>query len=141
MMALVQKLWRLFQKYKAVLNYLFFGVCATLVNVLGYAAFAHGCGLSTTASAVLAQVVAISFAYVTNKLWVFGSKVWSLGALVREVLSFFACRAATGVLDVAFMFVTVDLLGLNDIVMKLLSNAIGMVLNYLASKFWIFVKR
>ena len=64
----------LFEKYKDVIAYLFFGVCTTVVNVVVYWLAAHPCGLGTMPSAVIAWIAAVLFAYVTNKKWVFHSE-------------------------------------------------------------------
>ena len=57
------------------------------------------------------------------------------------MISFFACRALSGVMDVAIMYVTVDLWHFNDIIMKIISNIIVIIVNYVFSKLIIFKKK
>ena len=130
----------IFKKHKDVIAYLFFGVCTTLVNVVAYWFCAHGLKLGTMQSTVLAWISAVLFAYVTNRKWVFNSEAKGRIEIMKEMLSFFGCRFATGVVDLLCMFVFVQLLGLNDVIIKFLSNIIVIVLNYVASKMIIFRK-
>ena len=87
---------------------------------------------------IVAWVLAVSAAYITNKIWVFESKAWTKKAILQEAAAFAACRIATGVMDLAIMYVSVDLLGLPDLIMKVLSNAFVIVLNFIFSKLIIF---
>ena len=67
----------LFNKYKEIISYLFFGVMTTLVNFVSFWAFNKILGESLyLISNVIAWVISVVFAYVTNKLWVFESKSW-----------------------------------------------------------------
>ena len=138
---MIEKVRGLFNKYKDVVAYLFFGGCTTLVNVLSYWLCSHIFKLGTTPSTIIAWILAVLFAYVTNRKWVFHSENNSFGGIIKEILSFFSCRFATGVLDWVFMFVFVDLLSFNDIVIKIISNIVVIILNYVASKLLIFKKR
>lgn len=128
----------LYGKYKDVIFYLFFGVCTTAVNVITYWVAAHPLHLGTMPSTAIAWVLAVSFAYVTNRKWVFHSNALEIKEIVTEVGTFFACRIATGGVDWACMFVFVDIMGLNDVVIKFSANVVVIVLNYAASKLVIF---
>ena len=127
-------------KYKHIISYLFFGVCTTAVNLIVYYVSAHSLQMSTGVSTVIAWVLAVLFAFITNKLWVFDCKSWERKVVTKEIASFFACRAATGVLDLVIMLVSVDVLHWNDFVMKIISNILVIILNYVASKLVIFRK-
>lgn len=131
----------LIKKYKGIISYLFFGVCTTLVNMVTY----HVCydiwGIFNVASTVIAWVLAVLFAFVTNKMFVFDSPSWTARVLRYEIPSFFGCRLLTGVMDVVIMYVAVDLMGWNAMMWKLLSNVLVIVLNYVASKLIIFKKK
>ena len=131
----------LFEKYKDLIPYTVFGILTTLVNIVSYWVFAHLFLLPVMASTVIAWILAVFFAYITNRKWVFHSKAVESKAIIKEMSSFFICRLATGFIDWACMFIFVDLLHLNDIVIKVLANIIVVVLNYLGSKFVIFKRR
>lgn len=132
---------QLYEKYRDVIPYLFFGVCTTVVNMVVYWVAAHPLGLPVTVSNVIAWVFAVTFAYLTNRKWVFHSTAATGSELIREISSFFSCRLATGIMDTAMMFVFVDLLHFNDIVIKIIANVLVVVLNYVASKVLIFRKK
>ena len=131
----------LLHRYKSQLLYLFFGGCTTLVNVVVYGLCAHAANLSTTSSTVIAWVVSVLFAYFTNRTWVFESQARAVPDILREMGSFFLGRAATGALDMAVMYVCVDRLGLPDMPVKLLSNVVVIILNYVVSKLFVFAKK
>lgn len=136
-----RKLWKLFLKYKEVVLYLVFGGLTTLINIVVYAVCARWLGLDTLQANASALTISILFAYITNKLFVFESKTDTIKEVFREFFSFIACRLGTGALDMVFMFVSVDILGFYDVAMKVLSNIIVIVLNYVFSKLVIFAKK
>ena len=131
----------LINKYWDVIPYLFFGVCTTLVNVVVYWICAHPLNLGTMVSTIIAWILAVLFAYVTNRKWVFHSEAHGINEISKEMASFFGCRFATGVVDWLCMFVFVELLNLNDVVIKVVANIIVVVLNYIASKLIIFRRK
>ena len=131
----------LLKKYKSFISYAFFGVCTTLVNLLSYRLFYFVLSVPNVSSTVLAWFFAVLFAFVTNKLWVFDSKSWAIAIVISELIKFFICRIATGVLDVGVMWFAVDKMQWNAMAWKLISNVIVIVLNYVASKLVIFVKK
>ena len=124
-------------KYKGVILYLVFGVLTTVINVITYHISYEILHIANIASTVIAWVVAVTFAYFTNKLYVFESKRTGSGA-VKEAINFFACRIGTGVLEIGIMYVFVDMLMFNGTIMKLITNFIVIVVNYIASKLIIF---
>lgn len=136
----LMNLSRLFDKYKDVIPYLFFGVCTTLVNMAAYWFFAHPAGLGVMPSTVIAWVLAVLFAYLTNRKWVFHSEAHGRWEIAKEAASFFAARLATGILDWACMLIFADWLMWNDMFVKAAANIIVIILNYVASKLLIFKK-
>lgn len=135
------KLKQLLQSYRHMILYLIFGVGTTLVNVAVYSLCAHALELPTTASTCIAWILSVLFAYLTNRFWVFESRAGTVRAILREAWSFFACRLATGALDLAIMYVCVDVLGFHDVAVKLLSNVLVVILNYIASKLLVFSQK
>lgn len=136
-----QKIRELFKKYRDIIPYAIFGVLTTLVNMIVYWAAAHPLGLSVMVSTVLAWILAVMFAYITNRKWVFHSQAVTFKEIAAEAISFFTCRLATGVVDWACMFIFVDLLHFNDVIMKAVANILVIILNYIASKLIIFRKK
>ncbi len=134
------KLKSLFVKYYDIIAYLFFGVCTTVINIAAYALCAKIFHFNTIASTTIAWIISVAFAYITNRIWVFKSKNTTKKEIIREIVSFVAARLATGLLDIAIMYICVDLWHWPDILMKIISNAIVIILNYIASKLFIFAK-
>ena len=131
----IKNLW---DKYRDILPYGVFGVLTTIVNIGTYWFFAHPVGGSVMVSTVLAWIASVLFAYLTNRKWVFHSEARTGKEVGKEIVSFFSCRLATGVLDWVCMFVFVDLCGWNDVLIKCVANVLVIVLNYVASKLVIF---
>ena len=64
----------LYRNYKEIINYLVFGVLATVVNFVSYYIFARIIGIDEVISSGLSWFASVLFAYITNKLYVFDSK-------------------------------------------------------------------
>ena len=128
-------------KYKFIILYGIFGVLTTVINIGVYGVLYSGLGVSNVISNVIAWVISVLFAFITNKLWVFESKSFNFNLFVKELGSFTVCRVATGVLDLGIMFVGVDLLKGPAIILKIASNIIVIILNYVMSKIFVFKKK
>lgn len=137
----MKQMIELLKKYKSFIAYAVFGVFTTIVNIITYNVCYYNLEMSNTLSNIVAWVLAVTFAYLTNKVWVFDSKSWDWQILRKEVPAFISCRLATGVMDLIIMFVCVDILGWHAMLMKLLSNVMVIILNYVFSKLVIFKKR
>ena len=125
-------------KYLELVTYLVFGVLTTVVNYAVYLPCYNLLGLSAAVSNIIAWAVAVAFAYLTNKPWVFKSHDWSLKVVVPELSKFVACRVGSGVLETGMIFVFVDLMGFNGNVFKLITSVLVVVLNYIGSKLLVF---
>ena len=129
---------KLFEKYGNILTYLFFGVLTTVVNYLVYLPCYNILGWSAGLSNILAWIVAVAFAFVTNKPFVFKSHDWSWNVVWPELCKFLGCRIGSGVLETGILLVCVDMLHWNGNVMKLATAVLVIVLNYIGSKFLVF---
>ena len=136
-----QKLKKLIVQYWEVLSYLIFGVLTTVVNYLVYLPVYNILGLSAALSNAIAWVVAVAFAYVTNKPFVFKSHDWSAKTVIPELSKFVGCRVASGAAETIILLVTVDLLHWNGNIWKLVTSVLVVVMNYIASKLVVFRKK
>ena len=132
---------KLFVKYRELITYLVFGVLTTVVNYLIYLPCYNLWGLNASVSNVIAWVDAVVFAFVTNKPFVFRSYDWSVKVVVPELSKFVATRIGSGALETAILFLSVDLVGMNGNVWKLLTSVLVVVLNYVGSKLLVFKKQ
>ena len=134
------KILQLLKKYKVIILYLVFGVLTTLINIATYTLLTKVFNINYLISNIIAWILSVIFAYITNKLYVFESKSFKKSILLKEILSFFAARLFSLGVDMSFMYITIGILKYNDILMKVLSNIIVIILNYVFSKFIIFKK-
>lgn len=130
----------LIKKYWDLITYLVFGVLTTVVNYLVYLPCYNWLGLSAAVSNAIAWVVAVAFAYLTNKPFVFRSHDWSMKVVLPELGRFLACRIGSGLLETGILLVTVDLLHWDGNIMKLVTSVLVVLLNYVGSKLLVFKK-
>ncbi len=90
---------------------------------------------------VIAWIVAVLFAYVVNKVFVFDSPGWDRVTLFKEFIPFLTARLLSFGFDTLFVYVTVGILDWNEPLMKILSNIFVLLANYFASKYIIFKKK
>ncbi len=138
---MLQKIRAFLHKYWDILSYLFFGGLTTVVNYLVYLPCYNLLGLSAAFSNVIAWVVAVAFAYLTNKPFVFKSHDWSWETVGPELAKFVGCRIGSGLLETAIIFVAVDCLQWNGNIWKLITSVLVVILNYVASKLLVFRKK
>jgi putative flippase GtrA len=136
----MSKIMDLLKKHWDVVTYLFFGVLTTAVNYAVYLPCYNLLGLSAAVSNVIAWGVAVAFAYLTNKPWVFKSHDWSAKVVMPELTKFVACRIGSGVLETGIIFVFVDWLAFDGNVFKLITSVLVVILNYIGSKLLVFKK-
>jgi putative flippase GtrA len=137
---MLDKIRIIIEKYWDILSYLFFGVLTTLVNYLVYFPLYNWAGLSATVSTIIAWVVAVVFAFLTNKPFVFKSHDWSMKIVKPELIKFLGCRIGSGVMEVAIIWLTVDILCWNGNWMKIVVSVLVIILNYIGSKLLVFKK-
>lgn len=128
----------LYIRYKDIILFVFFGGCTTLVNVVSYFICSRIYHLSVTASTIAAWTLAVMFAYVTNRKYVFKSENTTVKSITIEFGAFLSSRLLTGLLDLTMMYVFVKLLSQNDMLIKLISNIIIVICNYLLSRLMVF---
>ena len=149
-----------------MLTYLFFGVMTTVVNLIVFFVSDNILGNGSIAdftifsnvfkvtfedvSTLIAWIIAVLFAYVTNKLWVFESKNVSVSVIFRELVSFFGARIVSFVVfeSLGFMLVRNIFINYNILsedaskwIAKLLMAVIVVIFNYVMSKLVIFRKK
>jgi len=136
-----EKIRKLIEKYWDIISYLFFGVLTTVVNYIIYLPCYNLLGFSAAVSNGIAWVVAVAFAYVTNKPFVFKSHDWSSKTVIPELTKFVGCRVGSGLAESLILLVCVDILGWNGNLWKLLTSVLVVVLNYIGSKLLVFRKK
>lgn len=137
---MISKIRQMIEKYWDVLMYLIFGVLTTVVNYAVYIPVYNFLGFSAAVSNCIAWVIAVAFAYLTNKPFVFKSHDWSWKTVGPELTKFVSCRIASGAMETVILLLTVDILGWNGNIWKLVTNVLVVFANYFGSKFLVFKK-
>ena len=137
----MRKIIELFKKYKEAILYVIFGVFTFLTNLVTYLVCTRLFSIDILISNSIAWIVSVVFAYITNKIFVFESKETRLEYILKEFSSFVGCRIFSGVVELMIIFVMATLAGINDLVVKIVTNVVVIVLNYVCSKLIIFKKK
>lgn len=132
------KIKELLRKNRELILYVIIGGLTTLVNIGAYWVFAHPVSLNHNLSNIIAWVISVAFAFITNKVWVFESRSFAMRVIWGEIAKFFVSRLLSGLLDFGIMYLFVDIFTFNDMWVKIISNVIVIVLNYILSKFIVF---
>lgn len=131
----------LYEKYREFINYSIFGVTTTIVSWVVYSLCERGLGLSLRWSGVVSWIIAVMFAFVTNKLYVFDSRSWKPALVAKEAVTFIGGRVLTGAIEVEAVPRLVDwgfdmtLFGVEGLPAKILASVVIVILNYILSKF------
>lgn len=126
-------------KYQEIILYLLFGFLTTLVNILIYYICTKILNIDYQISNIIAWIISVTFAFITNKIFVFASKN-NIKKTITEMISFYSFRLISLGFDIAIMFIAVSLINMNDILAKVLSNIFVIIINYIFSKLFIFKK-
>lgn len=119
--------------------YLLFGVLTTLADFVSYMILKH-LSVNYLVANVIAWVIAVIFAYVTNKIFVFNSKTTEKQVLLDEITGFVGARLFSLIFSLVFIYTAVTLLNVNDVAAKIFSSVFVVIINYVFSKSFIFKK-
>lgn len=137
---MTEKIKEMFIKYRELIMYIIFGGLTTVVSFVSYYGFLW-MGMHYIAAQVLSWVLAVVFAFVVNKIFVFEDRDNSPAALFRQIWQFVSVRIASGVLETALLWLLVDVLGLGEGIAKIPVAVLTVVINYIASKLLVFRKK
>ncbi len=129
-------------KKKEIITYLIFGLLTTVISILSFKLFNNlfGEGLYLFNN-ILSWIFAVSFAFVTNKIWVFESKEWKFPFILREILFFLGARVFSLIIEEIGLFLFIDTFAVFDTdISKLIMQVIVTILNFVLSKFLVFKK-
>lgn len=124
---------------KEVILYAVFGVFTTVVNIGSFAIMTKIIKMNENVANIIAILLAVLFAYVTNKDMVFHSKANGFGEKLKEFLKFMLGRAFTMVVEFVGCFLLFKL-PIPEIISKCVMTVIVIILNFFISKFFAFKK-
>ncbi|MBQ8802872.1 MAG: YfhO family protein [Tyzzerella sp.] len=133
------KVQKFMRKNREIVMYLIFGILTTVVSLFSYflcttLILDADNAIQLQVANVISWMISVTFAYVTNKIFVFQSQ----NSVGKEIGKFYASRLGTLLIDMALMYLLVTLAGISDIPVKIVVQAIVIVSNYVLGKFLVF---
>lgn len=128
------------KKYEEIIMYIVVGICTMIVSLVSYFIMANTLQIYYQVANIISWVLAVAFAYVTNKKYVFKSPYINVKEMGKEVISFVSSRVASLMAEILSMFFFVQIFQIDDNIVKLMNQVLVTVLNYIFSKFWVFRK-
>lgn len=125
---------------KEVLLYLIFGVLTTIVNFIVYFIFKSFLSTGMVVANALAWIISVLFAFITNRKWVFNTRVVGTKESIIELVKFVFYRGISFFIDMLSMLFFIEIAYIDDFFAKLITQIIVVVTNYLFSKWLIFKK-
>lgn len=135
------KIWQLVKINKEVILYLVFGGLAFFVSIITYALFEKILGFLPLVANLFSWVITVTFAYITNRIWVFESHVKDFNGILKELVAFFGGRVVTLLIEEGVLFMGINMLSIDSIVTKIAAQIVVIVSNYFISKLIVFKKK
>lgn len=142
----MKSIWNLYHKYEEIINYLIVGVLTTFVSLvvkygLLFTILHADNAFELQLAIIISWIAAVSFAYITNRIFVFKSKNKNI---LKEIISFFGARVATLLMEMFIMWFFITLLKLNTdfyvLIFTFITQVLIMIGNYILSKLFVFRK-
>ena len=120
------------KKHRSIISYIFWGGITTLISLGSYALFISLSHVDYQISNILSWIFSVTFAFFTNKYFVFKSK--SKEKFFKELLNFYLARLSTLILEAFILWLGISVLNGNEYVWKFLDQIIILIVNFIASK-------
>lgn len=133
------KIKELLIKNKEIILYLIFGVLTTVVSIVTFWLFCK-IGVNELISNIISWVISVTFAFITNKIWVFEAKSNTKSKFFIQMLLFYSSRVVTLLVEEAIIAIFVTWLKMDSLLIKIIAQVIIIVLNYILSKIIVFRK-
>ena len=145
---MIEKIKTLYKKYREQLLYLIFGGLTTVIDwVISFVLYYLWGDLIEASSFfvhvpnLIAWVAAVTFAFVTNRIWVFESEKRGFVPVMGELVQFAGGRVLTFLMQEGIFLVFLDWLGFNAYIVKAISAVLVIIANYFISKLLVFRKK
>lgn len=130
-----------YKKNKEVLMYLLFGGLTSVVCVVSFGIFHLTFGMDELIANVISWIFAVTFAFVTNRIWVFHASTDSVVDFVKQMVAFYGGRVLTLVIEELMILLFIKLLQWPSMSVKVAAQVVVIVLNYVISKLFVFRKK
>lgn len=128
------------KQYREMIMYIIMGIFTTAVNISSFYILVEILDADYKTATVIAWILSVLFAYITNKIYVFQQKTSDMRSLLRELAAFFSVRLLSLGIDLGMMILLVSQFHTNETLAKILDNVVIVVVNYIASKWLVFKK-
>lgn len=125
-------------KHKEPLLYLFFGGLTFTLSVAIYTIANVMFGINELIANVISWIIAVMFAFLTNRTWVFGGGTECEKPFTSQMIYFFSGRIITLVIEEVILLIFITWMGLPSVAVKVFAQIVVIVLNYVISKLWVF---
>ncbi len=138
----MKQIKELYKKYEEIINYVVVGGLTTVISLGSYylcvlTIFNPNDAILLQLANIISWILSVTFAFFANRMIVFKSNNKSIAS---EITKFYGARLLTLGIDMFVMYISVSVLHFNDKIMKIFSNIIILILNYIISKFFVFKK-
>lgn len=123
---------------KEVVKYIFFGVLTTLINYVVYFQGISLIKINYLLANIIAWIVSVVFAYITNKYYVFEKKDNTIYILIKEIFLFFSARIISVIIETSILFIGIEIINVQSYIVKIIASVFVVVINYFFSKYFIF---
>lgn len=143
----MKKILNLYKKYEEIINYLIVGVLTTIVSLgikwgLLFTILDAKIAFQLQIAVIISWIGAVTFAYVTNRIFVFKSKSKNI---LKEIASFFCARLLTLAMEMIIMWFFVSILKLNSntwvLIWTIITQILITIFNYVFSKLFVFINK
>lgn len=138
---ILKPFYPIYHQHKEILLYLFFGGLTFIVSIGSYAFFDISIKLEPLIANIFSWILAVLFAYITNRIWVFQNTAGGFADILKEILSFFGGRVVTLIMEEIILYVGIEILSVNSIAVKVIGQIVVIVSNYFISKIVVFRNR
>ncbi len=135
---IIRKLKPFYEKRKDIVLYIFFGGLTTVVSFVVFWFFVDVIPLDPLIANTISWVLAVAFAFFTNRVWVFNSPTETIPAFLKQLFLFYAGRLLSFGVETIIIWIFITKLGFNDLLIKLAATVIVLILNYIISKVIVF---
>ena len=126
------------ENHLRMLRYIVVGGMTTFVSFSTYWLLYKHVEIEPNLANVISIIIAVLFAYITNKIFVFKNKVSSFKDLIIEFMRFVSSRGITMLIEIIGVYIALEVYNLHELLSKGIVSIIVLVLNYLLSRFFVF---
>lgn len=139
---LPKPLQEIYYKYEEKWLYLVFGCLTTLISIVTklivFGVIQGEPKWESTAGVVISWIFAVTFAFFTNKKYVFKNVTETREEFWKVFVSFYGARLATFVMEELIFVVCCDVMNMNKTIITFVSQVVIFVANYVLSKIFVF---